>query len=243
MSKTTGFPGTNASSGFPWVANESVPQAELGQRIYGDDGSEYVYVLAGAAALVVGSLYQERAEDTGDQALAVAATAIGSYTITTTSTVTVTANQYQGGYVVVSVTPGLANKYRIASHPAATAAAVTLTLEDPILVALTTSSRIDLTPNPYSGVIVQSVSGSLTGRPAGFAVAPVSANQYGWLQTWGPGAVLNDANAAITVGQDLIPSATVAGAVRLATAGIPSVAVARTGIAASEVGSAFIRVG
>lgn len=238
MSKTTGFP----SVGFPlpWTANDANPQAELGQEIAGDDGARYVYVKAGATALIAGTLYQTPAETTAHENLAVAAAAIGATTITTTSTVTVTANQYAGGYVVVSVTPGLANKYRIASHPAATGAVVTLTLEDPILVALTTVSRIDLIPNPYNGVIVQSVSGSLTGSPVGFAVYPVSIGQYGWLQTAGVGAVLNDAAAAITVGQDLIPSASVAGSVRLATAGIPRVAVALEGIAQSEVGAARI---
>jgi len=237
---TTGYP----STGFPlpWTANDVSPQAALGQIIAGDDGAEYVYVLAGGSALVAGKLCQAPAEVTADENLAVAAAAVGATQIVTTTTVTVTANQFAGGYVVVSITPGLANKYRIASHPAATGAALTINLEDPILVALTTATRIDLIPNPYNGVIVQSVSGSLTGAPVGFAVAPVTAGQYGWLQTKGVTAVLNDANAAITVGQDLIPSASVAGAVRLATAGIPSVAVALEGIAASEVGAAYAKI-
>lgn len=241
MSITTGFP----STGFPlpWIANDQYPQATPGQIISGNDDALYVYVQAGAANIAAGKLIQTSAEVTANENLAVAAAAIGDTTITTTTTVTVTANQYAGGYVIVSVTPGLANKYRIASHPAATAAALTLTLEDPILVALTTSSRIDLVANPYTGVIIQSVSGALTGAPVGFSVAPITAAYYGWLQIKGVGAVTNDANAAITVGQDLAPSASVAGSVRLATAGIPSVAVALEGIAASEVGAADIKLG
>jgi len=240
MSKTTGYPATGFP--LPWTANDASPAAEIGQVIAGDDGSEFIYCKAGAADLVVGKLYQAPAETTAHENLAVAAAPVGQTFITTTTTVTVTANQYAGGYVVVSVTPGLGNKYRIASHPAATGAVVTLTLEDPILVALTTATRIDLIPEPTNGVIVQSVSGSLTGAPVGFAVAPITAGQYGWLQRKGVTAVLNDANAALTVGQDLIPSASVAGAVRLATAGIPSVAVALEGVASGEVGAAYAKI-
>ncbi len=241
MSFTSGYPAVGL--GLPWTVNDSSPQQTTGQRIQAEDGSEYIYVGVGAGAdLVAGKLYQSPAEVTGNENLAIVAAAVGATSITTTTTVTVTANQYAGGFVVISVTPGIGNKYRISSHPAVTSAVLTLQLEDPILVALTTGTRVDLIADPYANVLVQSVSGAFTGAPVGFAVAPVTAGNYGWLQTKGVCAVLNDAAGALTVGQDLAPSASVAGAVRLATAGVPSVAIALAGIASGETGGALLKL-
>lgn len=234
--KTTGYPATGFP--LPYLADDANPQAELGQIIAGDDGSEYIYVKAGASNLVVGSLIQAPAETTAVQGLTPVATATGSTTLTTSSTVTVTANQFAGGYVVVTVTPGVGTKYRITSHPAATAAAVELTLEEPIQIALTSSSRIDIVANPYNGVIAAPT--TLTSAVVGFAVNNITAGQYGWLQRVGVCAVTNDANAAITVGASLMHSPSVAGAVRAATAGNYEVARALTGIASGETGLAVV---
>lgn len=231
MSKFTGFPAVDL--GIPLVVNETDPTHDLGQMIYGDDGRKYVYAKAGSA-LVAGVLYQSPAEDTGDEDIAVVATAVGATSIVTSTTMTVTKNQYAGGYVNVTTSAGIGIMYRVKSHEAFTGAAATFILEDKITVALTTGSRLDFVANPYNGVIVQSVSGSLTGAPAGVAVCAVTSGNYCWLQVAGRGTLLNDANAALTVGQDLIPSSSVAGSVRLATAGIPRVGVAAAGAAASQ---------
>ena len=47
---------------------------------------------------------------------------------------------------------------------------MTFTLQDPIEVALTTASRIDVKSNPYDGVVVQPT--SRTSAPVGVAVGP-----------------------------------------------------------------------
>lgn len=240
MSIFTGTPSTNASSGFPYATDDSTPQASLGQVIFGDDNRKFIYAKAGASALVAGSLYQSAAEDTSDQNIAATATAVGSFTLTTAA-MTVTKNQYQGGYVGVTVTPGLATYYRIASHDAYTAAAATFTLEDPIQVALTTTTRLDFIPNPYNGVVIAPTTASSS--LAGVAVNDVTAGNYGWLQIAGPCPCLNDAAGALTVGVAVMRSSSVAGAVRLQTAGNQIVGEAMTGIAASEVGFVNLRLG
>lgn len=239
MSLFTGFPATEL--GIPLTVNEDTPTLSLGQMIYGDDGRKYVYAKAGAA-LVAGLLYQTPAEVTGNEDLAVAATAVGATSVVTTTTVTVTKNQYAGGYMTVTTSAGIGIMYRIKGHLAATSAVVTIQLEDAITVALTTGSRIDLTSNPYNGVIVNAVSGSMTGATVGVALCAVTSGNYCFLQVAGPGTVLNDANAAITVGQLLSPSASVAGSVRLQTAGIPLVGVATEGIAASQNGAVILQI-
>jgi len=218
------------------TSNTAVPMTEIGTYIVTDDGRGFRYVYAGGTALVPGKLQQAAAEVTANENLACAAAAIGATTVTTTSTVTVTANQYAGGWLVVTVTPGQGYQYKIKSHPAATAAALTLTLEDPIQVALTTSSRVDLVANPYMGVIVNPT--TATGAPVGVAVYPITANYYGWIQTHGPANVLAD--GAVTVGTNLVASNGVAGAVEPLAGVQASIGIAMTGIADTEYGTVFL---
>src|SRR3990167_2355069 len=225
--------------GLPPVVDEANPTHNLGQKLVTPDGRSFRYVRAGGTALVTGNLLQSIAEDTGEQDLTPTATAIGATSITT-SAITVTANQYAGGYVLVTVTPGIGQAFKIKSHPASTAAAVTLTLEDPVQVALTTTSRIDLVPNIYEGVIAHPTTSS--GVPVGVAVNDITANQYGWIQTGGIANVLNDAAGAITVGATVMRSSSVTGALRAHTGAVPAFGYALTGIAASENGAVKLNI-
>ncbi len=220
--------------------SSATQQQDLGALGQTADGRRFRYVKAGGTALVVGKLQQAIAEDTGEQNLTPTATAVGATSLTTSSTVTVTANQYQGGFVVVTVTPGEGYMYKIASHPAATAAALTLQLEDQIQVALTTSSRIDLVASPYNGVVVNPT--SATSAPVGIAVFPITASQFGWVQCGGPATCLAD--GTVTVGTQLDASNGTAGAVEAhAEAGVQaSVGYAVTGIATTEYGTIFLTI-
>ncbi len=224
--------------GMPVVDNDVSALNNPGQTIYGNDGSLYVYALAGGSNLVAGQLCQSAAETTTAQNLAVVAAPVGQTFVTTTTTVTVTANQFAGGYIIASVTPGLGYRYRILSHAAATGAVVTFLLEDPLQVAYTTATRIDVTANPFTGVVPAPT--TATSGLVGFASNNITAGQYGWLQVRGYGSVTNDAAGAITVGAALMLSASVAGSVRLQTAGNRIVAQAATGIASGETGTAWI---
>lgn len=225
--------------GQPIMSSSATQLHKLGERVVDGSGRVFRYCKAGGTALVPGKLQQSSAEDTGTQNLAVAAAAIGATTVTTTTTVTVTANEYAGGFVMVTVTPGQGYQYRIKSHPAATAAAVTLTLEDPIQVALTTSSRIDLVRNPYSAVIVNPT--TLTSTPIGVAVYPIAASEFGWLQVGGIANVLAD--GANAVGAAVVASNGVAGAVEDAAgpgAQGPQVGSCVTGAADTEYGAVLL---
>ena len=160
-------------------------------------------------ALIAGNLLQAPAEDTGDQNIAATVQAAGVTSLVTAS-MTVTANQYAGGYVTVTVTPGLGQTIRIKRHDAYTSAAATFELEEPLQVALTASSRLDFTPNPYNGVIQNPASAS--GTVVGVAVNDITAGQYGWIQVTGPCNVVAD-SGGVTVGAAVSASNAVAGAV------------------------------
>lgn len=210
----------------------------LGELCFSNDGRAFRYVKAGGTALVAGKLQQASAQVTGDQNLTAVAAAVGDFTIASTTTVTVTANQYAGGYALITVTPGVGYIYSIKSHAAYTAAAPTFTLNDSIQVALTTTSRIDLIANLYSSVIVNPATASST--PVGVAVFPVTAAYFGWVQVSGVANVLADADGAITTGTNVIASNAVAGAVEPgadATDLQANVGIAVSGIADTEYGA------
>jgi hypothetical protein len=176
-------------TGANLFSSSATRQHELGAVGVTRDGRVFRYVKAGAVALATGKVQQAPAELTNHDQLTPSAAAIGATSISVTLGATAaTANQYAGGWAHIDTTPGEGFAYPIASHPAADAsAAVVLKLhaDAAIQVALTTSSRVTLVPNPYNGVIV-SPANTLTGAVVGVAVYPIAIGEYGWLQTHGP---------------------------------------------------------
>ena len=164
----------------------------LGTYMETNDGRGFRYSKIGATATVAGKVYQGKALDTtNDQPSgghAVAAAAIDDTAVVTTATLTVTADEFAGGYLSVAVTPGEGYTYRIKGHLAATTAVVTMNLEDPIQVALTTASRVIWVAHPYSGLTIEP--GTPTANIAGVATHIITASEYGWIQTRGACSVL-----------------------------------------------------
>lgn len=241
--------GQSTLTGLPQLAYQELRTSsalaghKVGAYMETADGRGYRYTKVGATALVPGKLYQAPAEDTSNfQNLTVAVNSVGDTTVTTTSTVTLTANQLAGGLLAVtSATTGAGNMYRIASHPAVTAAVVTFTLDDPITVATTGTVKIDAHPNPYSGVIINPT--TISSVAVGVAVHAVAASEWGWLQTHGPCPVLAD--GANAVGSAVVASNGVAGAVEDAAApGAQGLQVGAciTGAADTEYGLVFLTI-
>lgn len=213
------------------TSNDASLATAVGQRFNSGDYREFVLVQNGGSALVSGVLVQAPAtigaNHTGLAVIgATTVNTIGKTTVTVTAGGTLlTANQYQGGFAVVSAGLGIGQTLRIASHPSATSSGTcVLTLEDPLSVALDTTSKISLTLNPYgsqygttfatSGVVVSPTAS--TGASIGVTVYPIPATtatvlSYGFIQCRGAVACLNDSVTA--VGLDVMPSSSVAGAV------------------------------
>lgn len=234
------------------AGSQAVPQAllsesstqlcDLGTFTRTNDGRGFVYAKAGATALVPGKLQQSSAEDTSNfQNLTVTAPSAGATSITTTSTTTLTVNQLAGGLLVVTTaTLGLGQTLRIKGHAAASAAVVTINLDDAVVTTCTGTVKIDMAPNPLSAVVVNPT--TLTSAPQGVAVYPVTAAYFGWLQVLGACGVLAD--GANAVGSDLVASNGVAGAVEdAASSGAqPLVGTALTGCADQEYGLVKLRL-
>ena len=199
----------------------------LGEVGMSKDGRFFRYVKAGASALVVGNALQSRVEDTDHDNVAVRATAAGATALLITTgsgNGALDANEYADGYAVVDTTPGLGYTYRIAQH-AAIAASTDGTLnlyeEDAVQVALTTSSKVTLVKSPYDGVIQHPVT-TATGVTVGGAIYPVTAAEYGWIQSGGPGAGLIAGTPA--AGQPVTAVGAVAGALTVHSAELSNVA-------------------
>ena len=212
---------------------------KLGEKAVASDGRVYRYAKAGGADLVPGTLLQGPAEVTNHEALSPKAdAAIGATQVTVTlGNTAVTADQYSGGWMIVTETPGQGSQYKIRSHPAANGSAtLVLTLEDPLLVAITAlASQVDLVMNPHSGVIINPASASAS--PVGVAVYPITSGQYGWIQVGGVATVLAGADGALTVGTNVVASNQTAGALEAATGVQASVGEAVTGVAQGDYGA------
>src|SRR3989344_5990616 len=83
---------------------------ELGELRVDRQGRKFRYCLAGIAT-IAGRLYQAPAQITTNQNLVVVSGAAGSKQIVATLAAAVVENQYAGGWVTISVTPGVGYSY------------------------------------------------------------------------------------------------------------------------------------
>lgn len=188
-------------SGIPVIygispySEDTTPSHNLGTLGIDQDGRKFRYVKAGAT-LTAGDVIQSPAENTTNESLTPTAVSSGATQVTITTGEAVTANQYAGGYVVGTNTPGNGLVYKIKSHPANSGAATCVfTLEQPLLVTLTSSSRVDLVYDPYNGVIQNPA--TATGGIVGVALKAITSGSYGWIQTGGVCSVLAGGTAGV----------------------------------------------
>jgi hypothetical protein len=194
-------------SGFPTISGGAVnsdsttPLAALGSIHADSRGRLYRYVLAGVAPLVPGNLLQSPAQvAVHGQLTPTAAVAVGAKQIIVTLGAAAAAeNLYAEGLASIDTTPGEGYSYGISGHAAVLSggiATINLRSDDAVQVALTTASRVTLTPHPCRGVIQTPVT-TLTGAVVGVAVYPIAAGRYGWVGVNGDFPTLIDGTPAV----------------------------------------------
>ena len=184
------------------------------------DGRGFRYCKNGTVATVPGKVYQGPALDAtnmqpsggltpaaASSASATVAAAIGATQVTIATSITLDLNALAGGYMSVDVTPGQGYTYRVKGNtlsggtvgsPSA-ATGVVVYLEDPIVIGLTTSSKVIFVKHPYDRVVIEP--GTPTSNIAGVSTFIIGASvettptvpgvfYYGWLQTRGACSVL-----------------------------------------------------
>jgi hypothetical protein len=189
----------------------SVQMHKLGAKGETGDGRIFRYAQMGEA-VTLGYLTQSPAIDTATITMAVTtAAAIGAESITFTHGATTSAaNEYAEGFLSVSYGTGIGQNLKISDHLAWTSAqtGAVVNLEDPLIVALDTTSKIDVAHNPWNGVLMDT---SQVTVPTGVALRSFTSAYYGWLQTRGVCGVFSD--GTITAGYEFNNDGSVAGAI------------------------------
>jgi hypothetical protein len=192
--------------------------ARLGSVGQTADGRKYRYAQNGAVALSAGKTVNAIAKVANHTTQTVqAAAAAGSYSVSVTVGATaMTTEQYTDGYLVVKDVAGFGSAYRIASHTTVSASGgvVTVSLQEPLVTALTTSSIVSFVASPWSAVVVAPAAAAEV--VVGVPQLAVPASAYFWTQVGGMASVLSD--GVITKGGKAIQSVSVIGAAKAAAA-------------------------
>lgn len=195
------------------------PMGDIGTLYIDSEGNAWRYCKAGASDLGKGKMgLAPTATANHINKAPVADVAVGSKTLKITVGATlVSENQYAGGFLAVNDGTSEGKQYRIQGNTAcASAGTTTVTLAEPIVVALTNAgSEVSLIPSPFNGVVESATEENL---PVGVAMADVTAAYYYWAQSRGiHSAVLTDGTPAVG---SLLTLGTVAGSVAVISATI-----------------------
>jgi len=222
----------------------------IGQLVWdGKTGKAFRYVLNGAANLVAGNLLCASVQDTTyeNMTIGTAAAAGDMYLQVTNGTATITDAQFRGGTINVYTagTIALGDEYTITAVTGTltTGGALKVWLDKPVRAAVTTAAKVNMKQSPWSGVI-QAPATTMTEMPVGVAIYPITASQYGWVQTHGVCSMLVDATGTATVGSDIgYPSTTAgSGTVYAAGTGKCRVGYLRQAGVASHCVTAFLQI-
>lgn len=220
---------------FDPFASEANQAEDLGARIDLADNRIFRYGKAGASNTAAGKLELAPAPKTNHHNMAVAAAAaagVTSVSVTLGATAAV-ADEYDEGFLTINLTPGQGQVFRISYQPAIGSGLTgSITLQDPVITALSTASKANLVHNTHNAFVEAAVA---TRRAAGVGLIGLTAANFGWLQTGGVAGVLAD--GTIALGSLIAVSGSVAGAV-LVDSGTFSTALATT-----QVGQASIMAG
>lgn len=181
------------------------------------DGKRFRYGQAGAVDLAHGKVNVAAAAVANHtNRVVAAAVAVGGTKVTATLGATAAAaSAYADGRLVVNDSTGEGIDYGIKDHAAVLSAGViSVRLDDPVKIALTTASEVSLVASPWYGAIVSP--SAIAHRPVGVNNVDIPAANTGFFQVRGDCPVLIDGTP--TKGAGVIISDAVNGAVEIEVA-------------------------
>lgn len=161
---------------------------QMGERVF-----RYGKSIAALTDLNYAVINSHIIPDDGYEGAVVGSPVIGDKTITisdTGSAATRPKNYYQGAYIQIYRVPGAGTvtnfdqQRRVIGSTAGNGATITLTLDYPLTCNVL--ATVDVYPSPYSEINKAASVSSGEETFVGFASALLQANEYGWIQTWGP---------------------------------------------------------
>jgi hypothetical protein len=182
------IPGT-ATLSTPYDFQAGQNNTPLGTELHEFTGRKWRYGLNGATLGVTGSISQSPVPDANLDLLVTAAAAVGARSVTITLGATaLTADQFNGGFVVIEDDAGEGFCYLIEDTPAISATtAGAISLAHGIEVALTAASTTGIIRHPGQDLIEHL--SPPTAMTYGMCAAPITAANFGWYQFRGFAAV------------------------------------------------------
>lgn len=217
---------------MPWMSGpyeqsiftaSSTPICSIGTIMRLADFRTFVYAKF-SADLAVGMVAQTAIRNSHtdfNHNLAMATVAAGATSVAVTldgSTYSLAAGELEGGFLTIQTgSTGVGYHYKIKTNTAAAVGAeTTLTLYDPVQVAIDATATCSITTSDYLYPIIAAT--TLTGFPVGVSVCAIDVTavtdpyKYAWLQTYGPGLVKGDGNGNLNaIGDRLFVSDATAG--------------------------------
>ncbi len=174
------------------------PQHKLGEGADTVDGRVFRYGWAGES-ITISHLATAGVIDTALASQVVITGAKGDKHIDFTSgATTTTANYFDQGFAGISAGTGRGQNFKIANLPALSSSATSIVhLEDPIVTALATDSRLDIVQNPYAQCLMTATE---TLTPVGVPMLTVTTQYYAWFQTRGVAVLASDTTIAAGTG-------------------------------------------
>jgi len=191
------------------MQTSSTAKENVGTRRTLADGRVFYYAKAGASALSAGKMSQAAAVAAAVTNKTATAASIGDTMLTLTITSATYAEDYfKGGFLHINDATGEGYQYPIiASTAVAASTSITLTLGEPIQVALTASSEFTLVHSPFMATVETTTVESVY---VGIPPVAVAANYYYWSQVKGPAICWETGTPAVGT---MLTGSTSAGAV------------------------------
>ena len=231
---------SGATGGSPQGIYEesSTQEYPIGQLREFEDGRCFRYssfAAATAAGLLVSTDVSATCVAKTNNIAAVAAIGATEVVLTDAGVLgSATKNQYAGAILHAAGDSGEGYQYKIKSSTAASSNAVTFTLYDGLVIALSVSSDVAITGSLYNGVVT--ATHGTDPILAGVTTRVMQSGYYGWIQTAGVATILCEDTP--DVGDNLTLGDTAAGSVQKKDAETePAVGIATyTGVATEHVG-------
>ena len=216
---------TQVGADFDVFDTSTTPKYTVGLGFVRGDGAKFRYGHIGAI-VAAGAVVATDVSESGQPSVIKAGALVANLTKKGNETmnpgaigsrymqlvITATADQFAGGYVTVNSGTGFGFTYHIRGNDA-TSAIVTgnthLELYEPVQVAIDSNSQVSIAGCPYANLEGATATDKV---PAGVSLQNQSASSYGWLQTHGIVAALQDVTIG-TVGKPVFLSSNTTGAV------------------------------